>query len=401
MSGDSLVAAYPRLLVENYCILASTGLFAALLWFDFALTFPTEVRRIWGREFSGATLVYLFTRYTALLDRVLFVTEVLLWNSSNQTCGRISRADDVMVTLNYFAFSAFTSLRVYGVWGRDWKPLLVVVPLTLIKPALWFSDMKLQYEIAHYSPVQGGAPFGCFYNYTLSDVTMADLAKAATIASDAILICLTWVKTFGINKESSRLGMRTPLATLLLRDGTAYFIVLLLVQVITIVSSQVGSTILVWLVWPYFDQVLTVIFLSRFMLDLRGLHFSERQPPGISGAESTAKMSDIRFDSSRVVGNLGATLSYPDFTSRTSISSRASEHPHDLEIEEVERDRAEWPWYGDEKAMYADDPFKAGLRPQPPVVVDIIELEEPLSPFSPTSYQGGSQASSSQLFSHA
>lgn len=52
---------------------------------------------------------------------------------------------------------------------------------------------------------------------------VSTLAKAATIASDVILIALTWVKTFGINRESSKLGMRTPLATLLLRDGTGYF----------------------------------------------------------------------------------------------------------------------------------------------------------------------------------
>ena len=44
-------------------------------------------------------------------------------------------------------------------------------------------------------------------------------AKAATIAADAILIALTWIKTYGIHKESSKLGIRTPLATLVLRDG--------------------------------------------------------------------------------------------------------------------------------------------------------------------------------------
>lgn len=68
---------------------------AALLWFDFALTFPTEVRRIWGRPFSGATLVYLFTRYTAIADRVLFVTEVLLWNSSDQVRTELHSCHDV------------------------------------------------------------------------------------------------------------------------------------------------------------------------------------------------------------------------------------------------------------------------------------------------------------------
>ena len=141
---------------------------------------------------------------------------------------------------------------------------------------------------------------------------------------------------------------------------------------------------------------MTVIFLSRFMLDLRGIHFGQRTP-GAPGAESTfsgpGKMSDICFDTSRIVGNLGATLSYPDFdsNSRSSVSYKPSRNTeHCGEIEEVERGGLgcrdeEWQWYGDEKLVYVDDPFKAGLLRQPPVVVDIMELEEPLSPLSPIS----------------
>ena len=49
------------------------------------------------------------------------------------------------------------------------------------------------------------------------------IAQVTTIAADAILIGLTWAKTFGINRDSSRLWVRTPLAMLLLRDSTAYF----------------------------------------------------------------------------------------------------------------------------------------------------------------------------------
>ena len=134
------------------------------------------------------------------------------------------------------------------------------------------------------------------------------------------------------------------------------------------------------------------------MLDLRGIHFADRHPPGMPGAAESdtfnsgpakSSMSDVRFDvTSRIVGNLGATLSYPDFASRTSISStRASRNRGrdvEIEIEEVERDRL-GEWYGDEKPVYAEDPFKAGLLPRPPVVVDVIELQEPLTPLSPVS----------------
>ena len=91
-------------------IIDSQGwLLVALLWFDFALTFPTEVRRIWRYKFSGATVVYLFTRYTAIVDRVLFVTEVLLWSSSDQV-SRLSAA--ALLRMGFIVFFRVTTRRV-------------------------------------------------------------------------------------------------------------------------------------------------------------------------------------------------------------------------------------------------------------------------------------------------
>ena len=56
-----------------------------------------------------------------------------------------------------------------------------------------------------------------------STAVVTQIATAMTIAPNAILIILTWVKTFGIHKALSEVGMRTPLTTLLIHDGTAYF----------------------------------------------------------------------------------------------------------------------------------------------------------------------------------
>ena len=82
--------------MENYCIFASTGesfdanpfmlmvtRSAALLCFDHASTFTSEVERIWKRRHTGATIVYLFTRYLVLIERVFFVLQVLMWNASD------------------------------------------------------------------------------------------------------------------------------------------------------------------------------------------------------------------------------------------------------------------------------------------------------------------------------
>ncbi|RPD72389.1 hypothetical protein L226DRAFT_573137 [Lentinus tigrinus ALCF2SS1-7] len=95
-------------LVENYCIVAST----ALLWFGFALTFTTEVRRIGGGHRRLAVLPPRRAR-----ERVFFVLEALLWNLTDETCVRIDLVDDILTFINYFALTSFTILRVYGVWG--------------------------------------------------------------------------------------------------------------------------------------------------------------------------------------------------------------------------------------------------------------------------------------------
>ncbi len=51
----------------------------ALLWYDVALTFTAEVERIWCREFTYVTVVYLIMRYTAVLERGIFVLEIMLF----------------------------------------------------------------------------------------------------------------------------------------------------------------------------------------------------------------------------------------------------------------------------------------------------------------------------------
>ncbi|KAI0740828.1 hypothetical protein C8Q76DRAFT_689554 [Earliella scabrosa] len=259
----------------------------------------------------------------ATTDRVFFILMILPSNLTDQTCGGIMHADDVFVILNYLSFAAFTILRVYGVWGRDWKPLLLIIPLTLIKPIIY------AIESANYIPAQAGPLIGCVYNMTVSDLFVAQLStasKAATIAADAILIVLTWIKTYGIHKVSAQLEIRTPLATLLLRDGTAYFIILLSIQVVIIVSRQNGSQTSIWIFWSYFDQTFTVIFLSRFMLNLRGLYFSDSNGSRGEGLTSRQAISNLCFTRSFVVGNLGALLSLPSFETHSLDSPSSPTH---------------------------------------------------------------------------
>lgn len=47
---------------------------------------------------------------------------------------------------------------------------------------------------------------------------------ASAIATDLLVVILTWVKTFDIQRAATSLRMKTPLAAVLLRDGSVYFL---------------------------------------------------------------------------------------------------------------------------------------------------------------------------------
>ncbi|KAI0644989.1 hypothetical protein C8Q79DRAFT_969050 [Trametes meyenii] len=237
---QQLIQEYTRLLIENYCIVASS----VLLWFDCAQTFPDECRRIWGRKFSGATVIYLSTRYLAVVERIFFVAAIMTWSSGDQVCSGLTHADSTLLFLSYLSIASFTALRVYAIWGRDWRPLVLVLPLSLVRPALTL------YEASSYTAVQSGPRLGCSYDYTLPDTLLTNFStaeRASVIAADAVLIALTWRKTYGIKRVSMKTGVRTPLATLLLRDGE----LLLSIQVVSITMYK-GLTFSG--VWPFFDQ---------------------------------------------------------------------------------------------------------------------------------------------------
>ncbi len=89
---------------------------------------------------------------------------------------------------------------------------------------------------------------------------------------------------------------------------------------------------------------MATIILSRFLLDLRGLDFADRRSHmGIPYADSiisagSFEMSNIRFNSSRILGSLGATLSSPGPPEDPSDVESRIARPYDPNTAEVEHD---------------------------------------------------------------
>ncbi|KAM5537905.1 hypothetical protein V8D89_008381 [Ganoderma adspersum] len=185
-----------------------------------------------------------------------------------------------------------------------------------------------------------------YYAMLASSEVVTTIATCTTVASNAVLIILTWVKTFGIYKTLSGMGMRTPLMTLLIHGGTVYFVILLLSLIVAILCKvsplfafSTGPFKVFVVVWPYIDDVSGPICLSRFLLDACSVSFTNRRSHmGIPGADlsvslSPSEVSEMRFNASRITENLITTRTDvpPDVESSRTVS-------YSSESEEVERD---------------------------------------------------------------
>ena len=47
---------------------------------------------------------------------------------------------------------------------------------------------------------------------------------ASAIATDLLVVVLTWIKTFSLRRAAVNLNLKASLSTVLLRDGSVYFV---------------------------------------------------------------------------------------------------------------------------------------------------------------------------------
>lgn len=218
---------------------------------------------------------------------------------------------------------AFSATRVYAIGGRAWQLAIVTFALGLVPVGLnLFSDIRYVYTTA-YIPSFGTVCNNIPLFSTSTNVILLCVARASLITSDLIVLTVTWVKTYRIKQEAVEANMKTTTVTLLLRDGTFYFIVLLVINVLhlTLSLTNVFSDV------TYFSTAMSSVIVSRFLLNLRQVHMEDNYPDEQpSFVSSISRISDVRF-ASTVVGNLGAPLNYSStFFTNGDVESQAASH---------------------------------------------------------------------------
>ncbi|OCH88097.1 hypothetical protein OBBRIDRAFT_735073, partial [Obba rivulosa] len=171
----------------------------ALVIYDHLATLSRELDWIWNRKFTSVTLLFHLNRWTILLYTILnIVGEFLPITSLSLRWSQRLRlsARSFLFTL----WAVFSAVRMYALSRGDWRLTLAVFALSM---------------------VPGGVNAVKWQDLTINaDVALTSLThRICAMAADLLIILVTWYRTFTLKRASDRHGIKTPLITLLLRDG--------------------------------------------------------------------------------------------------------------------------------------------------------------------------------------
>ncbi|RDX51355.1 hypothetical protein OH76DRAFT_1401672 [Lentinus brumalis] len=303
--GDSdaaeIVSEYAGLITNAYCAIGASVFFC---W-EYCITFNDEVELFWKRGFSGATALFLVNRYVVLTVNILNLIGYA--TLSDQSCSLLARAAYAMTCLQYVIWAAFSCLRTFAL-SKSYPVALLVFLLSSVSVGVDFSDFR-------FDLVGVNIPLlGCTATTTVSTDLFKKyviIVRTCLIAADLILIYVTWYtlgrKAFS-NSHHSFVGV-------LLQDGTIYFMVLLLLNILHLVftmlaidtplqgASNVSS----------FTEPVTATLVSRFLIHLQAANRRTLHIDTDNYADRGATFSSLGtlvFD--RVVGPMESTLSHGD-----------------------------------------------------------------------------------------
>ncbi|EMD34602.1 hypothetical protein CERSUDRAFT_97193 [Gelatoporia subvermispora B] len=276
--------------------------------------------------------------------------------------GILQLAADVML---YFIWSAFSGVRIYALTGGSWSLSIAVCALAAVPACLnLYNDAKTSFLLLPLPFVETMISTVCltcrlfWLDLTIDAGAVTIAARTCLIAADLTVLVVTWVKTYWTMKAARSSGSKAPLATMLLRDGTLYFLwvnfwcqdpqlcfvfdnifpnsVLLILKVLHI--AGVATNVFVYT--TMFTTPISSIIVSHFLMNLREV----ASAPTTNGVQSTVpsfvrtQVSELRFAS--FVGNMGAPLDHSADTD--SLEFGWEGESLETEVGSTEHEHGQW-----------------------------------------------------------
>ncbi|KAI0353955.1 hypothetical protein OH77DRAFT_1406126 [Trametes cingulata] len=242
-----------------------------LAFYEHLITIRLEVQQIWKRDVSGATLLFVMTRYIMLLNRIFVIVGMYPISDPSAvcSCNTVLWLQAISSSALITVMSAIGAIRVYALWGRDTR-LLIVLMLAGMFPAfanLFFRSASSAYIIPtrFYSCQSAPTAMTADAYKTRIAFAVSIITRAVSIVSDGLVVALTWVKTYRVYTLTRRIRFRADYSALILRDGAIYFMAIAVLNFLAILYIVTTGTNLL----NDLTVTLSAILMARFLLNLR------------------------------------------------------------------------------------------------------------------------------------
>ncbi|KAH9893613.1 hypothetical protein C8Q73DRAFT_697649 [Cubamyces lactineus] len=243
---------------DNCCALATTS----FLLYDFLLTFDKEIQLFWRKPLSAASMLFYLNRYLTLTVYILVAIGM---------APMALRAVTTMGFLQVVPQALFSSLRAYAIGNQNINLatavfLLAMAPfgfnMTQLSSAMTVSDDQLL--------------GGCVSSLNFAEVQVVinhpvtALSRGCLIASDVIVLFITWRYTYVWRSMASLAQGKTSLSSLLLRNGSVLLLLNVLHLTATVASVSPLENVVDRISYVgEFTSPITSVLISRFLFDLR------------------------------------------------------------------------------------------------------------------------------------
>ncbi|KAI0676170.1 hypothetical protein C8Q78DRAFT_373326 [Trametes maxima] len=187
----------------------------------------------------------------------------------------------------YIPWGAFSALRVFALSQKNWVLSAIVFILSL-------GPVVVNLVVYGYGlRGQNIAIYGCqeLNNATepVEGEMLSAVSRSSLILADTLVIAVTLTKAWNGSFLFDSKSRISSLATVLVYDGTRYYVVLLILNMLEVIMVHFSNTPILPGI-SYITQIsepLTSIFISRFLLDLQAANQATRElnsqwSPGVS-----------------------------------------------------------------------------------------------------------------------
>ncbi|TDL18651.1 hypothetical protein BD410DRAFT_830799 [Rickenella mellea] len=279
---------------------------SAIVFYDYALTLPTEISEIWNSKASGARTLFFLTRYSFVINIVLTLIYNFRLNPSDMVCRVLYYAWVPWSIFPQFGLYCIFTLRTYAIYQKSMSILAILglMSIAICAFGIYFNGVLVAPVVY---PTGFGDVTGCNYNAGPIVDRFQLVSLILVLVFDVLVFGLTAAKTIRHTMEMRKMRLGNGLGYFILRDGIMYFLAKLLLGIVAIVIFTTPANTTWDIVLPAIGNALTIVLINRLVLNLRQVsHIQEANGPSLATIGSF--QAEPEFATNSILGNLGAPL---------------------------------------------------------------------------------------------